>query len=247
MLTFRFSGTEGVLAEPEVLTSGMVGKEMLLELSPEWTGLSKTVVFSNGIVTQDVVYTGKYVTIPAKVLEKPLKKLTVGVYGVSWYGKLVIPTIRVEGPEILPGVDPSGDPATDPELPVWAQLQAVVGDTADLETGDTSSLVAAINELAGRSTGDGTAGENGATFTPSVSAEGVLSWTNDQDLENPDPVNLMGPEGPQGIQGEQGPAGVDGEDGADGYSPVRGTDYWTEEDKAEIKAYVDEAILGGAW
>ena len=36
-------------------------------------------------------------------------------------------------------------------------------------------------------------------------------------------------------------------DGADGYSPVRGTDYWTEADKAEIKSYVDEAILGGAW
>ena len=35
-------------------------------------------------------------------------------------------------------------------------------------------------------------------------------------------------------------------DGSDGYSPVRGTDYWTEADKAEIKAelkaYIDEAI-----
>ena len=35
--------------------------------------------------------------------------------------------------------------------------------------------------------------------------------------------------------------------GGGGYAPVRGTDYWTEQDKAEIKAYVDEAILGGAW
>ena len=35
-------------------------------------------------------------------------------------------------------------------------------------------------------------GENGATFTPSVSSEGVLSWTNDKDLENPDPVNIKG-------------------------------------------------------
>lgn len=35
--------------------------------------------------------------------------------------------------------------------------------------------------------------------------------------------------------------------GADGRTPVKGTDYWTESDKAEIKAYVDEAILGGAW
>lgn len=32
-----------------------------------------------------------------------------------------------------------------------------------------------------------------------------------------------------------------------GGTPVKGVDYWTEEDKAEIKAYVDEAILGGAW
>ena len=33
----------------------------------------------------------------------------------------------------------------------------------------------------------------------------------------------------------------------DGKTPVRGTDYWTDADKAEIKAYVDEAIMGGAW
>jgi len=36
-------------------------------------------------------------------------------------------------------------------------------------------------------------------------------------------------------------------EGTDGYTPQRGVDYWTEEDKAEIKSYVDEAILGGAW
>ena len=40
---------------------------------------------------------------------------------------------------------------------------------------------------------------------------------------------------------------IAGKDGADGYTPVRGTDYWTDADKAEIKAYVDEAILGGEW
>lgn len=75
-------------------------------------------------------------------------------------------------------------------------------------------------------------GENGATFTPSVSEDGVLSWTNDRELPNPEPVN---------IKGEKG------DDGKDGYSPVRGVDYWTDADKAEIKSYVDEAILGGEW
>ncbi len=34
---------------------------------------------------------------------------------------------------------------------------------------------------------------------------------------------------------------------AEGYIPQRGTDYWTAEDKDEIKTWVDEAILGGKW
>lgn len=31
------------------------------------------------------------------------------------------------------------------------------------------------------------------------------------------------------------------------FTPVKGIDYWTEADIAEIKSYVDEAILGGKW
>lgn len=41
--------------------------------------------------------------------------------------------------------------------------------------------------------------------------------------------------------------GDKGDPGEDGYTPVRGTDYWTAEDIAAIKGYVDTAILGGAW
>ena len=41
--------------------------------------------------------------------------------------------------------------------------------------------------------------------------------------------------------------GSKGSKGDKGDSPVRGTDYWTDADKSEIKSYVDEAILGGAW
>lgn len=40
---------------------------------------------------------------------------------------------------------------------------------------------------------------------------------------------------------------IDYFDGKDGKTPARGTDYWTSADIAEIKSYVDEAILGGAW
>lgn len=42
-----------------------------------------------------------------------------------------------------------------------------------------------------------------------------------------------------GVDGEQGPQGIQGPAGQDGYSPVRGTDYWTSGDKAEI---VEEVV-----
>lgn len=47
------------------------------------------------------------------------------------------------------------------------------------------------------------------------------------------------------------PQGAQGENGNDGHTPVRGVDYWTENDKNEIlnetKSYVDDAILNGKW
>lgn len=56
-----------------------------------------------------------------------------------------------------------------------------------------------------------------------------------------------GTDGKDGAPGKDGTPGADGAPGADGYTPVRGTDYWTAADIAEIKGYVDTAILGGAW
>ena len=44
------------------------------------------------------------------------------------------------------------------------------------------------------------------------------------------------------LKGEQGIPGVPG---ADGYTPVRGVDYWTSADIAQIQSYIDEQI-GGA-
>lgn len=68
----------------------------------------------------------------------------------------------------------------------------------------------------------GPQGEMGGYFTPYVDAAGNLSWTNNMDADNPDPVNIKGikgndgkdgatgPEGKEGKQGEQGPIGPQG-------------------------------------
>ena len=53
------------------------------------------------------------------------------------------------------------------------------------------------------------------------------------------PKGDTGEKGADGAQGPEGPQGPVGPAGADGYTPVRGTDYWTEADKQEIV----EAVL----
>lgn len=50
----------------------------------------------------------------------------------------------------------------------------------------------------------GDTGEQGATFTPSVDADGNLSWTNDKGLSNPPTVNIKGPKGEAGEGGGGG-------------------------------------------
>lgn len=68
-------------------------------------------------------------------------------------------------------------------------------------------------------------GQNGATFIPSVSAEGVISWTNDRELPNPPPVNIKGEKGDKGERGErglQGIQGIQGERGAEGAKGEKG-------------------------
>ena len=76
---------------------------------------------------------------------------------------------------------------------------------------------------------------------------------------DPGPAGPQGETGAQGPQGETGPAGPQGETGEPGEpgpqgdpgpAPIRGTDYWTEEDKAAILQEVLAALptwTGGSY
>lgn len=66
------------------------------------------------------------------------------------------------------------------------ELYQVVTATTSGETPETAS--GKFHKIAG-------AGGNGYTFTPSVSASGELSWTNNGNLNNPSSVNIKGPTG----------------------------------------------------
>lgn len=160
MITIHCSRACAHLASPpELLTAGM-SKAVTVQFvfSPEWDGLTKTAVFSNGKTTVDVLaanWDGDTVPVPHEVLAVPGRHARVGVYGADESG-VVLPTVWVSLGKVQPGADPSGDASADPSLPVWAQLQKQIGDLDNLKTYNKGNLVDAINEA--RSSGGGSGG-----------------------------------------------------------------------------------------
>ena len=128
------------------IPKGIVGATISIEYTDSaWDGLQKTVVFRSA-VTKDVLDVGSEVAIPAEVVSRAGVNLHMGVYGVDTANNVVIPTIWTELGLVNAAAAPSGDSSTDPSLPVWAQIQAMIGNLDDLDTVAKSSLVAAINE-----------------------------------------------------------------------------------------------------
>lgn len=71
---------------------------------------------------------------------------------------------------------------------------------------------------------EGLRGPTGYIFTPSVSSEGVLSWSNNGSLSNPESVSIRGPKGDTGAKGAQGPQGPQGPQGEKGETGATGAD-----------------------
>ena len=62
------------------------------------------------------------------------------------------------------------------------------------------------------------------------------------DKGDPGETGATGPQGPKGDKGDTGPQGIPGNDGADGYTPQRGVDYWTAEDRTQMVSDVLAAL-----
>lgn len=88
-------------------------------------------------------------------------------------------------------------------------------------------------------------GEDGTSVTHSWDGT-VLTITSASGTTSVDLKGEKGETGLQGIQGEPGSPGKDGEAGKDGYTPVKGKDYYTEEDKQLVIADVLDILKGTA-
>lgn len=160
------------------------------------------------------------------------------------------------GPDGAPGKDGSpgkdgadGAPGQDGFSPSASVAETSTGATITItdKTGTTTAEIKNGKDgapgKAGTNGKDGAPGADGTTFTPSVSAAGDLSWTNDGGKANPAPVNLKGPQGETGPTGPQGETGPQGPTGATGPQGVPGKDYTlTAADKTEIAAEAAAAV-----
>ena len=150
----QVSGSRCTPVSAETITKGLVGATVAIEYTDSaWDGLRKTVVFRS-YTTKDVLDAGDEVTVPAEVVARAGVQLYMGVYGVDADGTVVIPTIWASLGMVRGAAAPSGDCSTDPSLPVWAQIQAMIGNLDELDTTAKSSLVAAVNEALTKGSGE---------------------------------------------------------------------------------------------
>ena len=222
----RVSGCRCETVRLEPIPRGIVGAVVAVEYTdPAWDSLRKTVVF-RGAATKDVLDAGNEIVIPAEVVSKAGGSLYMGVYGVDAENHVAIPTIWTELGVIQGAATPSGDASTAPSLPVWAQIQAMVGDLGTLDTEAKSNLVAAINEALTKggeiapaevqrivedylkANPPGTVSDGKDGITPTIGKNG--NWyLGSTDTGKPS----RGAGGTPGASGKDGSPGADGKDG----------------------------------
>lgn len=223
MTLVKICNKSACVSNREVFTSGEVGTKIEFEFDESWNNLIKTAVFKAGDSEVDVLdssWEENECVIPHECLAVAGKMLTVSVYGMRMQdGALVIakPSVYACLGKIRQGSEPCGNESAEATPTVVQQLQAQIEEI--------DNQISEIMEQETESSSD-------FAWLPFVDNEGNLSWTKSVSDISPAITNIMGPTGERGPKGDTGAAGVAG------YSPVRGTDYWTDADKSAIVADV---------
>jgi len=204
--------------ETDVINEGEYHITQLnFEFSKEYTDdlVKKAIFIGNDNKAYEMIINNNTCNIPAEILIKQ-QSVFLGVYAYKITGEELI--LRYSpSPVIFPIIDGSykADSVPSEEITpsqfeqyqqalqnglaeVNAKLQEVINTSETLEENGTYAkeqgdyAKKTTDELVSKvENGD----FNGATFTPSVDAEGNISWSNDKGLQNPDTQNIKGSQG----------------------------------------------------
>lgn len=177
--------------------------------------------------------------------------------GEMWRNNGSIAGVRGEtgpqGPQGPAGADgEDGEDGADGYTPTIVATKSGKTTTITItnKTGTSTATILDGNDGAAGATGpQGPRGYTGATGSPGTNGEDgytpTISTSKSGKTTTITITNKTGTTTATILDGNDGAAGVngaDGEDGQDGYTPVRGTDYWTAADKAEIVQDVLDAL-----
>ena len=208
----------------------------------DWTGI-KTAIFKNGDVVKHVILENDECLVPWEVIKS-------GILHVSVFcGDLITAdtaTVYINESGYYDGGTPE-----DPSPTVYEQIIAMLNE---IETGGIpdDKIAAAVQAYLEAHPVETLTEEDVQRIVSEYVAAHKDELKGDKgDKGEQGPVGPAGPQGETGLTGPQGPKGdtgeqgLQGDNGNDGYTPVKGTDYWTADDIAEIQSYIDNQI-GGA-
>lgn len=130
-----------VTEKPSRITSGTVGLPIEFTFDSQWDGLRKVAVFRAGKICKVVDNPEAGTTVPWELLVKPDMNLCVGVYGTNADGTIVIPTSWANISVIQVGVNPDGDPSTEPTPDIWQTMKNYYATLASKPAAIISDIV----------------------------------------------------------------------------------------------------------
>ena len=267
-ITFKVNGQNIVRTDTNrVVSDSRNYLRASFEFSEEWTGI-KTAIFKSGDVVRNAILEDNECLVPWEVIKHGFMKVSVFCGDLITADSSTVPitesgyaeggapqdpsqTVYEQIIAMLNDIETGGIPDDKIAAAVQAYLEAhpVEGLTEqDVQRIVAEYVVAHKEELKGDKgdKGDpGAPGNDGMDGADGTDGKSAYNIAVDHGFVGTEAEWLESLNGEPGKDGEPGQPGVDGTPGADGYTPVRGTDYWTSDDIAEIQSYIDNQI-GGA-
>ena len=222
--------------------------QLLFTFSDDWDGIDKYALFARDNKTYEVAIVDGKCIVPYECA-RTSGQFQLTVVGKETAGDVIATTsdkaVRVSSNEFEE--NPAGSETrltntflVDTLAKVKEYADKVENAGVEVDKAVESAQNAAASEKAAKGYADKAKeySESVNVYIPSVSQDGVMTWTNKAGLANPAPVSVKGErgeKGEQGIKGDTGATGAKGERGEQGLQGLRGE----KGDKGDAFTYAD--------
>jgi hypothetical protein len=190
-IVVKVNGSSATASFDGKLTSGMVGLLVSIDYDPSWDSLIKTASFRVGNFVRSRENIGSVTTVPWEIMRHYGKPLEVGVEDRDADGNIIIPTVWASVGMVYEGAVSNVPGSPNPDVGDVPPVAGAMIDDSVTAIDKTWSSQKIADEIENGGGGTGGSGVDGTTFYPTISAQGVISWTNDGNKENPAPVDLV--------------------------------------------------------